>query len=167
MSIVTKTLNCIAAIMATILYLGLYDIGHFGLRELLSPLAIAPIALFAICSTVPIFLSASSSPSEDIDEEGLSAKIDELKSKTASRIAAIQSTLDGISGQDSETLIEENKMLKEQLEAIQQAERDKVLSDAEALRLRNEELESQIKQWAIQTVGESIPEDGRGQVTAA
>ena len=167
MVIVNKALNCVAVLLAIILFAGLYDVGHFGLREMLSSLAIVPIVLFAICSTVPIFLNFGSSKGEVLDEEGLSAKIDEVRSRTASRITELQSTLDGLSAQDNEALVEENMTLKEQLEAIQRAERDKVLNNAEELRLRNEELENQIKHWAIQTVGEAIAEDRDGQAKAA
>lgn len=170
MAIVNKVLNCMATLVATILFVGLYDVGHLGLREMFSSFAIVPIVLFAIFSTVPVFLKAKSAGNgvlEDEELEELVAKIEQVRIKTTSRISALQSTIDEQFGQSNEALIEENKMLKEQLEAIQQAERDKVLNNAEELRLRNEELEDQIKQWAIKTVGETIPNEDDGQAKAA
>jgi len=159
MAILNKALNCLAILMAALMFAGLYDVGHLGLAEMLAPWAIGPIVVFVICSMVPVFVGAKGADAEVLDEEGLTAKIDEVHSKATSRIAALQTSLDGLSGQDNEALLEENKALKEQLEAIQQAERDKVLSEAEQLRSKNEELEKQIKQWAIETVGGTVAQD--------
>jgi len=138
-----------------------------GLGQILSPLAIIPITLFTIIAVIPIFIQGGNATSKQLDEESLIAKIDDVQSKATSRLAAMQNMLDGMTGQDKESLAEENKQLKEQLEAIKQAERDKVLSEAEKLRRKNEDLENQIKQWAIQTVGETVVDEESTQNKAA
>lgn len=156
MALVLKILQCVAIVMAAILFAGAFDVGHFGFKDMISPFAIGPVVLFAILSIVPIFLTGRSSESEEFDEEGVAEKIGEIQAKMNSRLAALQSKVDDLTGQDKESLAEENRQLKEQLEAIQQAEREKIANDAELLRKRNEELENQIKQWAIDSVGGNL-----------
>ena len=166
MALVLKILQCLAIIMATVMFTAAFDVGHFGLKDMISAFAIGPVVLFMILSIVPIFLTAKSPMSEELDEEGVAEKLGEIQSKMNSRLAALQAKVDDLSGQDKEALQEENRLLKEQLEAIQQAERDKVASDAKTLRQRNEELENQIKQWAIDAVGDHLA-DGKPKEEAA
>ena len=167
MAILAKALNCVAILLLAVLIAGAYDVMHLGFGEMLSPLAIVPIALYAIFSIASLFLPTGKGPDGQMDEEGLVAKMDELQSKSNSRLATMQTTLDGMTGQDKESLVEENRVLKEQLEAIQQAEHDKVLSEAEKLRKKNEDLENQIKKWAVQTVGETVAGENAEQAKAA
>ena len=68
----------------------------------------------------------------------------------------MQNKLDSMSGQDVESLMARNQELQEQLDAYQQAEREKMDVEVDALRKRNEELEAQIKQWALDTITKSI-----------
>ena len=160
MALVLKILQCLAIIMATVMFAAAFDVGHFGLKDMISSFAIGPVVLFMILSIVPVFLKAkSSSESGELDEDNVAEKLGEIQSKMNSRLAALQTKVDDLSGQDKEELEEENRRLKEQLEAIQQAERDKVASDAETLRQRNQELEDQIKQWAIDAVGDHLSND--------
>ena len=119
MTILAKTLNCVAIALVAVLLAGAYDVFHLGLGEVLSPFSIAPIALFAVFAIAALFLPAKIVNAGDINDDELAAKMDELQSKTNSRLAAMQTTLDGMTGQDKESLAEENKLLKEQLETIQ------------------------------------------------
>ena len=48
------------------------------------------------------------------------------------------------------------KALKAELEAIHEAERAKVEDEFQQLRERNLQLEQQIKEWAVKTVGSAI-----------
>jgi len=156
MPLVLKILQCLAIVMAAVMFAAAFDVGHFGLKGMISPLAIGPVVLFAILSIVPIFLTAKSTAPEALDDEGVATKLAEIQAKLNSRLAALQTKVDELTSQDKESLEEENLHLKEQLEAIKLAEREKVENDAQQLRQRNEELESQIKQWAIDSVGGSI-----------
>ncbi|MEP1208479.1 MAG: hypothetical protein ABJM29_10830 [Rhizobiaceae bacterium] len=166
MALVLKILQCLAIIMAAVMFAAAFDIGHFGLKEMISPFAIGPVVLFAILSIVPVFLSAKSSGGDGDDNDALAEKLTEVQAKVNSRLAAMQTKLDDMTGQDKETLAEENRQLKEQLEEIQQAERDKAASDAELLRKRNEELEEQIKQWAIESVGNTFADKSNAEEAA-
>ena len=159
MALVGKILQCLAIVFAAVLFAGAFDVFHIGLNAVVAPFAIVPIALFAIFALAGDFLDPGSAASEPGEDEEGEDRLKELQSKLISRVTALQTQVDGLSGQDRDALEEENRQLKEQLEAIQQAERDKVTSDAEALRLRNEELENQIKQWAIKAVGDTVGGD--------
>jgi len=167
MAILTKALSSVAVLMAAFLFAAARDVGHLGLGDMLGVLMLVPVLLFVVCSIVPQFLGGGSAGAEELDEEGLTAKINEVQSKAASSIVALQATVDRLAGQDNEAVMAENKALREELEAIHQAERDRVASQAEELRLKNEELENQIKQWAIQTVADTVKADDAGQARAA
>ena len=160
MALVSKILGCLAVLCAAFLFAAALDIGHVGLNQL-GMIALAPISFFVIFSIAHIFMSGGSGGGdEEFDEEEFMEAFKEFKSKIAGRMGDFQTTLDSMNGEDKDTLSEENKQLKEQLEAIHQAERDKVLTEAESLRSRNEELERQIKEWAIKTVDDTVkPED--------
>ncbi len=162
MALVLKILQCVAVILATVMFAAAFDVGHFGLKEMIYPVAIGPVVLFAILSIVPIFLTAKSQAGDPAGEEGVDERIAEIQAKLNSRLTALQTKMDDLTGQDRESLAEENQQLKEQLEAIHQAEREKVVSDAENLRQRNQELESQIKKWAVDSVGGSLGGGGGG-----
>ena len=166
MALVLKILQCVAIIMATVMFAAAFDVGHFGLKDMISAFAIGPVVLFMILSIVPVFLTAKSSASEELDDESVAEKLGEIQSKMNSRLAALQTKVDDLSGQDKEALEEENRQLKEQIEAIHQAERDKVANDAETLRQRNQELENQIKQWAIDSVGSNLGDTKPGEEAA-
>jgi hypothetical protein len=156
MGLVGKVMGVLSVLSAAVLLGAIYDVGHMGLRETVFPLAWAPLALFVLGAVAQIFLGGSNSAAAPPDTEALTAMINDLQSKTASRFSSIQNSLDTVMGQDYEALVEENKALKEQLDAIHQAERDKVDEEMEQLRLKNVELEEQIKKWAIETVGASV-----------
>ena len=168
MALVLKILQFLAIICATVLLAGAYDIFNFGLKKMIAPFAIGPIVLFMVLSIVPVFLTPKPKTPEEEEAEDIGEKLAELQAKVNSRLTDVQTKLDSLSGQDRESLQEENRILKEQLEAIQQAERDKVASDARSLRQRNEELENQIKQWAIEAVGKNVAkEEAEAQSDAA
>lgn len=157
--ILSKSFGVIAVISATLLFAGAYNIGNIGIQEMVSPLAIVPVALFGLSALVNVLVNGATSQPAAQDSEALSAAINEIQSKTTSRLAALQNQLDEMGGQDNEALINENRALREQLETIQQAEREKVLLEAEQLRSENAELEMQIKQWAIKKVDETINQE--------
>ena len=166
MALVLKILQCLAIILAAVLFAAAFDIGHFGLKDMISPFAIGPVVLFAIFSIVPVFLSAKSTNGDAEGDDAVVERLTEVQAKVNSRLSSMQTRLDDLSGQDKETLAEENRQLKEQLEEIQQAERDKAASDAELLRKRNEELEEQIKQWAIESVGSTFADKSKAEEAA-
>ena len=157
--LLAKMFGALAIVFATILFAGIYDLGHFGLRDMMLSLPVVPVAIFGLSAMAHLFLSGTKADPAQLEAEALTSMINDVQSKTTSRLAALQGQLDGIGGQDNESLLEENRMLKEQLEAIHQSERDKVLSEADELRARNKELELQIKQWAIQTVGGTVSDE--------
>lgn len=156
MALVLKILQVLAIICATVLLAGAYDVFNLGLKKMIAPFAIGPIVVFMLFSILPVFLTPKPKSPEEEEAEDLSEKLAEIQAKVNSRLTDVQTKLDSLSGQDRETLQEENRVLKDQLEAIQQAERDKVVSDAQSLRQRNEELEDQIKKWAIEAVGKNV-----------
>lgn len=157
MGLVGKILGTLAVISAALMLAAVYDIGQFGLREMIYPIAWLPLALYLAGAIAPLFLTggkAAGGASAGGDE--VTAKLSEFQSKVNSRFAAMQNSLDALMGQDYESIVAENKELKEQLDAIHQAERDKVDAEMDGLRQRNEELEAQIKQWAMQTVSDAV-----------
>ena len=156
MALVLKILQVLAMVFAAVLLAGAYDVFHFGLHDMIAPFAIGPIVLFMIFSIIPVFLTVKPvTPATEADEE-IGEKMAEIQAKVNSRLTAIQSKMDDMTGQGKESLEEENRQLKEQLDAIHQAEREKVMNDARSLRERNQELENQIKQWAIDAVGKHV-----------
>lgn len=157
----------LAAVSAGVLFAGLYDIGQFGLQKLVSDFAEILVAIFIVCAIPAILLSRRSSEPAQTDNETLLAKFDELRTSTTSRLMSFQSAIDAMSGQDRESLIEENRMLKEQLDAVQNAERQKVVDEVEQLRSQNAILEEKIKKWAIQTVDATIEDKQAEELNAA
>lgn len=157
----------LATVSAGLLFAGLYDIGHFGIQNIVSDFAVVPVAIFILCAIPAIVMSRKSGGSSQVEDEALSAKFDELRSTTTSRLMNFQSTIDGMTGQDRESLIEENKWLKEQLDAVQNAERQKVVDEVEQLRSQNAILEEKIKKWAIQTVDATMENDKKENLNAA
>lgn len=166
MALVLKILQVLAIICATVLLAGAYDVFNLGLKKMIGPFAIGPIIVFMLFSILPVFLTPKPKTPEEEEAEDLGEKLAEVQAKVNSRLTDVQTKLDSLTGQDKETLQEENKILREQIEAIQQAERDKVASDARSLRQRNEELEEQIKKWAIEAVGNNVAKDAAEEEAA-
>lgn len=155
MAILSKVFGILAVLSVAVLFAGLYDVGNMNLKETIMPLAIAPIAVYALLSIATLFLGGKSEPA-DLDTEELMAKIDDLQKKNTSRLVAFQNKIDILMGQDYETLQAENKELQAQLDAIKETEREKFDNEMEELRQRNEALEEQIKKWALETVGAAV-----------
>ena len=157
MALVVKILQCLAIICAAVLFAGAFDVFQLGLKKMIEPFAIGPIALFFIFSLVGVFLGGGKKVVEASEESSeTDEKMAEFQAKMNSRMAALQTTVDGFSGQDRDSLQEENQRLRDEIEAIKKAEQEKAEGHAEALRKRNEELEEQIKQWAIEAVGKTV-----------
>lgn len=154
---VSKLLATLAILSAAALLAGLYDVMHLGIGEMLHGFAIVPVSIYALGSIAAVFLNPKPSAvtAAAVDEARLEALV-EFQSKAASRFSSLQNQIDSFSGQDQAALLEENKTLKAELEAIHQAERDKVDGEMEGLRLRNEELERQIRLWASEAVGKAV-----------
>jgi len=155
MGMVSKALGVAAITLGALFFAAMFDVGHAGLLHTLAGSSIVLVPLFALFSIAAMFLSPKSGA--DLDE--LSAQVAalaEFKSKVTSQVLAMQSKLDSMSGQDVESLMARNQELQEQLDAYQQAEREKMDVEVDALRKRNEELEAQIKQWALDTITKSI-----------
>lgn len=153
-----KIFSVTSVLSATVLFAATFDVGHLGLAPMLGSLTAIPVATFAICSLAAIFTMPKAGSSEagaEVSEESLAA-FTQFQSKAISRFASIENTIDMMSGNDKESLIEENKALKAELDAIHQAERDKVASEVEELRKHNEQLEEEIKQWARKAVENAV-----------
>ncbi|PWW00037.1 hypothetical protein DFR52_103238 [Hoeflea marina] len=157
MGLVSKSLAILSALAGTALLAGLYDTMHLGLGELLHGFSIVPVSIFGLGAILAVVLSPKPAAvtAAAADEARLDALV-EFQSKAASRFSALQNQIDSFSGQDQAALLEENRALKAELDAIHQAEREKVGGEMEALRLRNEELERQIREWASQAVGKAV-----------
>ncbi len=167
MGLLPKVLGTLAVISACVLFAGLYDVGHFGLQSLVEGIAVVPVAIFVLCAIPAMLLGRKAEGSALAEGEPVSAQFDELRSTTNSRLMNFQSALDAMTGQDRESLIEENKWLKEQLEEFQNAERQKVVDEVEKLRSQNAMLEEKIKEWAIQSVDAAVADDNPGNLNAA
>ena len=155
MGMVSKALGVAAITLGALFFAAMFDVGHAGLLHTLAGSSIVLVPLFALFSIAAMFLSPKSGA--DLDE--LSAQVaalSEFKSKITSQVIALQNNMDSMSGQDVETLKLQNEELQAQLDAYQQAEREKMDVEVDALRKRNEELEAQIKQWALDTITKSI-----------
>lgn len=156
-ALLPKVFGIISILCATVLFVAALDIGHLGLADKMGIIAAAPLGLYALLGLAALFMGPKPAASGAVGDDGsLAEAFADLKSKTASRFASMENTIDGFSGQDKETLIAENKELKEQLDAIHQAERTKVDDEIEQLRVKNDELEAQIKLWARSAVNSAV-----------
>jgi len=157
MGMVSKALAVTATIIATLFFAAMFDVGHMGLLGTLAGMSIALVPLFAVLAIAAMFLA----PKSDADAAAIAhaaqiADLIEFQSKATSQILTLQNQVDSLSGQDNAALKARNKELQDQLDAIHQAEREQVDSQIETLRQRNEELEAQIKAWALEAVGKSV-----------
>jgi len=123
MALVSKILACLGVISAAILLAAALDLGNIHLAQTLGIWASIPLGLFVIGSIMHIFVGGGGGD-EEFDEEEFLETFKSHKSKTASRLSDFQTKLDSMSGQDNDSLAEENKLLKDQLEAIHQAGQD-------------------------------------------
>lgn len=162
MALLPKILGALAITCAALLFAATFDVGHMGLPGMIAPLAIVPIAVFFLFGIAHLFMGGAKGGAAGTDNGELAETVSEFQSKTAARFAQVQNALDAMSGRDYDSLVEENRALKEQLDAIHEAAREKVDHEIEALRSKNQELEDKIKAWAVQTVdaamGENAPE---------
>lgn len=159
-ALLPKVFGIISVLCATVLFAAALDIGHLGLADMMGIIAAVPLGLFALLGLAGLFMGPKPTAAVAAGDDGSVAEaLADLKSKTASRFAAMENTIDGFSGQDKETLLAENKELREQLDAIHQAERSKVDDEIEQLRVKNEELEEQIKKWARSAVNSAVGGD--------
>lgn len=155
MGLVSKLLAVFAIILATVFFASMYDVGQMGLHHTIKGFAIGVVPVFAVLAITALFLSPKPATEGSVDIAQIAA-LQEFQSKATSQILALQNRLDSFSGQDLESLKARNEELEAELEAIHQAERDKVDGEIEALRQRNVELEEQIKKWAFEAVDKSV-----------
>jgi hypothetical protein len=160
MPLLAKVFGTLSVLSAVVLFAAIYDVGHLDLRAAVFPFAWAPLALFAIGAIAQIFMSGSKASGAAPDAEALTALVHDIQTKMNHRFSVMQNTLDSVMGKDYETLAAENKELREQLDAIHEAARSKADGELEELRLKNLELEEQIKKWAIEAVGGSVADKG-------
>ena len=157
MGMVSKALAVLATIIATLFFAAMFDVGHMGLLGKLAGMSIVMVPLFAVFSVAALFLTPKSgADAAAIAHTAQIADLLEFQSKATSQIVTLQGQIDSLSGQDNDALRARNKELQAQLDAINQAEREKVDGQIEALRQRNEELEAQIKAWALEAVGKTV-----------
>ncbi len=167
--LLSKLFGVISILCATVLFVAALDIGHLGLADKMGVIAAAPLGIYALLGIVALFMAPKpgAAAAATGDAGSIADEFAEFKSKTASRFSAMENTIDSFSGQDKESLIEENRVLKEQLDAIHEAERSKVDEEIEQLRVKNEELEEQIKKWARSAVSNAVGgEDAEPQQAA-
>ena len=158
MGLLAKMLGVVAISLGTLFFAAMFDIGQAGLIHTLAGPAAILVPVFAVLAIAALFLTPKSGA--DLEEqEAQIAALTEFQSKIKSQILTLQNQMDSMSGQDVEALRARNKELQEELDAIHQAEREKMDVEVDALRQRNEELEAQIKQWALDTVSKNISGD--------
>jgi hypothetical protein len=133
MGLVAKLLGVVAISLGTLFFAAMFDIGHAGLIHTLAGPAAILVPLFAVLSIGAMFLTPKSTA--DLDEqEAQIAALSEFQSKMKSQILTLQNQMDSMSGQDVEALRARNKELQEELDAIHQAEREKMDVEVDALR---------------------------------
>tara|TARA_R110002012_G_scaffold258598_5_gene439334 strand:- start:77446 stop:78000 length:555 start_codon:yes stop_codon:yes gene_type:complete len=155
MGMLSKVFGVGAITLGALFFAAMFDVGNAGLIHTLAGSAIVLVPLFALFAIAAMFMS----PKSGADLEEMAAQVTALtesKSKMTSQILTLQNQMDAMSGQDVEALKAKNQELQEQLDAIHQAEREKIDGEFDTLRQRNEELEAQIKQWALETVSKSV-----------
>lgn len=152
MALLPKIFGALAFVSAAVLFAATFDVGHMGLPGMVAPLAVVPISIFMLFGLAYLFMGGGKAGPASADNGELGETVSDFQTKTAARFAQIQNTLDAMSGRDYDSLVEENRALKEQLDAIHEAAREKVDLEIEALRNKNQELEERIKAWAVQTV---------------
>lgn len=157
MGLLPKILGALAITFAALLFAAAMDVGHFGLHDMIAPMAVVPVVLYLLLGMAHLFMGGGGSSADAPAGGGdMTESFADFQSKTASRFASIQNSLDAMAGRDYDSLLEENRSLKEQLEAIHEAAREKVDHEVELLREKNRELEEKIKQWAVQTVDNAV-----------
>ena len=67
MQLVSKILACLAILCATILFVGIYNIGHMHLKELIEPFAIGPIIIFMLGTITHLFLGGNKDGSTETE----------------------------------------------------------------------------------------------------
>jgi len=155
MGLVSKILGTGAVVLGALFFAAMFDVAHLGLLHTFASSAIVLVPLYAVFALAALFLSPKASA--DVEElQAQIASLSEFQSKATSQILKLQNLIDGFSGQDVETLKAKNQELQEQLDAIHQAEREKMDGEVDSLRQRNIELEEQIKKWAFETVGKTM-----------
>tara|TARA_R110000850_G_scaffold2054_7_gene10406 strand:- start:371 stop:949 length:579 start_codon:yes stop_codon:yes gene_type:complete len=155
MGMLSKVFGVGAITLGALFFAAMFDVGHAGLIHTLAGSAIVLVPLFALFAIAAMFIAPKSGA--DLDEMSAQvAALTEAKSKMTSQILTLQNHMDSMSGQDVETLKAKNQELQEQLDAIHQAEREKMDGEVDTLRQRNEELEAQIKQWALETISKNV-----------
>ena len=155
MGLVSKVLAVAAITLGAIFFAAMFDVGHAGLIHTLAGSAIVLVPLFAISALAALF--AAPKAGSDVDELAAQVQaLSETKTKMTSQILALQNQLDSMNGQDIEALRAKNKELQDELDAIHEAEREKMGVEVDSLRKRNEELEAQIKKWALDTVAKNV-----------
>ncbi|MCY0147329.1 hypothetical protein OEG84_06300 [Hoeflea sp. G2-23] len=152
---ISKMCSAFAVLLGAAFFAAAFDLGHIGLMQSLQGFAIVLVPLFAMLALAAVFMGSGSGADTTAQAEQI-ATLTEFRSKITSQIITLQDQLDSLSSQDNETLKARNAELQAELDEIHQVERDKVDSEIEALRLRNEELEAQIKKWAFDAVGKSM-----------
>ncbi len=164
--LVVKVCSVLSIISVLVLFSVIFDLGRIGLREKLLGTEMVFIGLYLVGSLATLVLAPKPAASASFDSAVIHS-LQEFQSKATSRFALMQSMIDSVSGNDHASLLEQNKTLKAQLDAIHQAERVKVDSEVEILRQRNEELEQQIRQWALMAVSKSVAGEPVASMKAA
>lgn len=162
MVLVSKLLGVGAIVLGALFFAAMFDLGHMGLIHTFASSAIVLVPLFTLSALAALFMAPKSGAEFDAQAARIAA-LEEFRSKVTSQVLGLQGKLDSITGPDVEALKAHNKELQAQLDAIHQAEREKMDSEVETLRKRNEQLEAQIKQWALETISKNVGGGGQPQ----
>ena len=171
MFILKSALPILAALLQAVMLAALFDVFHLGLLNAIAPFAYIPIALAMLLTIASSFLS--SKPSGTSADPAQITLVEDGQNKLSGRLNTMQTALDGLQAQladqktrvdqlmatDRNALLDENASLKEKLDALAKEEMQKATEAVSELRRRNEDLERQIKQWAMQTVGQALNRD--------
>jgi maltodextrin utilization protein YvdJ len=175
MSILRPAIAILATLLQAVMLAALFDVFHLGLQAAISPFAFILIALTMLLMIGSAFLGNKSSGS-NTDTAQIS-QLEDGQNKLSGRLNTMQTALDGLQAQladqktrvdelmaaDRNTLLEENASLKDKLAAVEKEELKRATEAASELRQRNEDLERQIKQWAVETVGQAISRNDENQ----
>lgn len=157
----------VAVVTLLVMLVALFDVGSYGLGTQLRGFALVPIAIFtltAIGALVPAFMPRST------DDEAIEARIQEFEARMVAQMGETRTKVETHIGSDYQDLKAENETLREQLNAIDEAQQASIKDEVERLRAVNSELEAQIKQWAIGSVSQAVtdlPDQGPESINVA
>ena len=143
----------VAAICALLLFVGSFNVGPAALADIVHSFSIIPASLFALCLVGSVVTNGAIRSAE---RASLTAMIAEIEQKVEARVMEASAKVDTHIGDDYQALRTQNQQLREELDKLHEAEQARMAAEVEQLRSVNNELEEQIKRWAIGSVDQAI-----------